>query len=480
MNELASRLTAIARRAAKRLPAPIQSRLRQVVRRARGSSRPSVATPVLSVVIVARNAESDLGECLRSLQSQTLNKLEVIVVDNGSTDGTAAVAYQMAAQDRRFRVVLRPRLAPSAARNAGAQLARGQFLAFLDATDTVPRTAYASLINSLRHTGSDFAAGAVRVVVRGRRQRPSWTTVTHDRDRPAVTLQDFPRAIQDRGVTNRVFRTDFWNLDVGGFPDSAHAEPLAIVNATLRAQQFDFLQTVSCVRQTRLDFAKLLPDPLTTIELDSRLSWMWTAWRLLRNSTDPTVASCWLGGLIDGDFGDFAADAHRADASYRVSLHKAAQDCLALADETMWRQIRVDRKLRLWLVANGNWTDLERLLQHVALYGSIPETEVRDGRLYAVGKDLPGVALAPVECRELSESQTSLSACVERVAWHEDRLEVHGWAFIRGLDLTFQTPQLTASLIEPVAGLAYPCDVTQLNKVAANDWSMFGYQDVAA
>jgi CDP-glycerol glycerophosphotransferase len=478
MNELASRLPAIARRAAKRLPAPIQSRLRQLVRRVWSSSGASVAPPVLSVVVVARNAESDLSECLRSLQSQILTKLEVIVVDNGSTDGTTTVAYQMAAQDRRFRVVLHPRLALTAARNAGAQLARGQFLAFLEATDTVPRTAYASLINSLRHTGSDFAAGAVRIVVRGRRQRPGWTTVTHDRDRPALTLKDFPRAIQDCGISNRVFRTDFWN-DVGGFSDLTDAEPLAIVNATLRAQQFDLLQTVSCVRRTPLDFAKLLPDPLTVSELDSRLSWMWRAWRLLRDATDPAVASCWLGGVIDGDFGDFAAAAHRADAPYRASLQLAAEDCLALADETMWRQIRVDRKLRLWLVANGNWTDLERLLQHVALYGSIPETEVRDGRLYAVGDDLPGLALAPVECRELSESQTNLSACVERVAWHGDRLEVHGWAFIRGLNLTFQSPQLTALLIEPVTGLTYPCDVAQLNKVAANDWSMFGYQDVA-
>jgi CDP-glycerol glycerophosphotransferase len=476
MKKLVSRVTAIARRAAKRFPDPIQSRLRRFVRRTRSGA--SVATPVLSVVVVARDAESDLGVCLRSLQSQTLTRLEVIVVDNGSTDGTTAVAYQIAAQDQRFRVLLRPKLALTAARNAGAQLAHGQFLAFLNATDTVPHTAYASLISSLRHTGSDFAAGAVRIVVRGRRQRPSWTTVTHDRDRPALTLHDFPRAIQDCGVSNRVFRTDFWN-DFGGFPDLADTEPLAIVNATLRAQQFDLLQTVSCVRRTRLDLAKLLPDPLTASELDSRLGWMWTAWRRLRDSADPAVASCWLGGLIDGDVGDFAAYAHRADGSYRVSLQRAAQDCLALADETMWRQIRVDRKLRLWLVANGNWTDLERLLQHVALYGSIPKTEVRDGRLYAVGDDLPGLALAPVECRELSESQTSLSACVERIAWHEDTLEVHGWAFIRGLDLTFQSPQLTAMLMEPVTGRTYPCDVAQVNKVAANDWSMFGYQDVA-
>jgi hypothetical protein len=74
MNELQRRLTAVGRRIAHRLPAPIQSRLRQLVRRVRkrASSGQSVVPPVLSVVVVASNAESYLSECLHSLRSQTL------------------------------------------------------------------------------------------------------------------------------------------------------------------------------------------------------------------------------------------------------------------------------------------------------------------------------------------------------------------------------------------------------------------------
>jgi CDP-glycerol glycerophosphotransferase len=433
----------------------------------------------LSVVVVASNAEAYLLECLTSLQSQTLVRLEVIVVDNGSTDGTAMVAQQVATQDSRFRVLSQPLASLNAARNAGARIVRGSFLAFLDATDTVPHTAYASLINSLRHSGSDFAAGNLRIVVRGRRRRPGWTTVTHDLDRPGRTLADFPLAIVDNAVSNRVFRRDFWNVDVGGFPDSANGEIIAIISATLRAQHFDLLKTISCLRRTRLPPDKLLPDPLTMSQLDSRLTWLRRAWRLLRDA-DPTIAAYWLGGMIDADLADFAADAHRADVSYRERLQQAAQECLAMADEAAWRQVRIDRKLRLWLAANGNWTDLGQLLQHGALYGSIPRTEVRDGRLYAVATELPGAAAAPVECLELSESQSALSACVERISWNNERLDVHGWAFIRGLDLTLDAPELSASLIEPLTGVAHPCEVRQVHRVAANDWSMFRYQDVAA
>jgi CDP-glycerol glycerophosphotransferase len=478
MNDQRRSLTDLARRLARRLPAPIESRLRRLVRRMwkRASIDPA---PVLTVVVVASNAESYLSECLDSLRSQTLKRIEVIVVDNAPTDGTAVVAYQAAAQDPRVRVLPSPQLGLSASRNAAARIARGRFLAFVDATDTVPRTAYASLISSLRDTGSDFAAGSVRTVIRGRRRRPAWATVTHDLDRPAQTLSDFPLVMHDTCVTNRVFRRDFWNVDVGGFPDSTDSEAFAIVSSTLRAQRFDMLHEVSCVQRPRLDPGKLLPHPLSVSELDSRLNWLWATWRLVRDAADQRIAGAWLGGLIDGDLGDLAADAHRTDASYRTKLQETAQDWLAVADDTVWRHVRVDRKLRLWLVANGRWTELEQLLQHVWLNGSIPRTELRDGSLYAVAEQLPGAAEAPVDCLALSESQTALSGCIERVVWHDDRLEVHGWACIRGLDLAFVIPQLTASLTDRATGSSHPCEVTQLQRVAANEWSMFRYQDAA-
>jgi CDP-glycerol glycerophosphotransferase len=472
-----NRLAQLARRVARKLPAPFHTGLQQLRRRVTGSSQQSL--PLLTVVVVATNAASYLSACLDSLRSQTLKRIEVLVVDNGSTDQTAAIAQEFADQDPRFEVVLRPALGLTASRNAGARRARGRFLAFVDASDTVPRTAYAALINSLRHTGSDFAAGSVRTVVRGRRRRPPWDSIVHGLDRPALTLTDFPIAMLDASATNRVFRRDFWDVAVGGYPDSAAGESFAITSATLQARRFDLLQAVSCVRRTRLAPGKLLSDPLTVSELESRINWLWATWQLVKDRGDSTIAGCWLAGLIDEDLGRFAADAHRADAAYRSRLQQAAQECLALADDRVWRQVRVDRKLRLWLVANGRWTALEQLIQHVLLYGSIPRTEIRDGRLYAVAGDLPGVAGAPLECLELGESQTALSGCVDHVAWHDDRLDVHGWAFIRGLDLSSDAPQLTASLVEPVTGYSHPCEVGQLHRTAANEWSAFRYQDVA-
>ena len=165
---------------------------------------------MLSVVVVARDAQDSLAGCLDSLRQQTLRQLEVIIVDDRSTDRTVEVARAVAAEDERIRLVEHTHAGLAAARNAGAGLARGGFLAFLDATDTVPQTAYAGLVGSLRRTGSDFAAGGVREFELGRARRPPWVQLTHDLDRPAQTLADFPIALQDTSATNKVFRTSFW------------------------------------------------------------------------------------------------------------------------------------------------------------------------------------------------------------------------------------------------------------------------------
>jgi CDP-glycerol glycerophosphotransferase len=479
MNDVKRRLAALARRLAHRLPPPAQSALRRLRRKMMKPAARSAKPPLLSVVVVASDAEAYLGECLESLRSQRLQNIEVLVVDDGSTDGTVALARQLAAEDPRFRILTRPQLGLSASRNAGVQVARGQFLAFVNATDTVPRNAYASLVGSLRRTGSDFAAGSVGVVIRGRVRRPPWVTVTHGLDRPAQTLRQFPLAVQDTIATNRVFRRDFWDLDVGGFPHSADGETFTMVGATLRARQFDLLQSVSSIQHTRLRPGTLLPAAPSVSELESRLDWQHRTWRLVREAVDPSISGPWLGRLIDGDLGDFAAEAHRADDAYRNRLQQAAQEFLAMADDTVWPQVRVARKLDLWLVAQGRWTDDERLIDHFGIYGSIPRTEVREGRIYAVADELPGVAGAPLECLELGEIETALSGCVERIAWDGDRLRVWGWAFIRGLDLADEVPELTAVLTEAATGVSQPCEVTQLHRVAANHWSMFRYQDVA-
>jgi len=88
--------------------------------------------PLISSIVPVFNGERYLKEALDSIRAQTYRPLEIIVADDGSTDGTAAV---MAGSGSEVRYLFQPNAGPAAARNLGLSAARGEFVAFLDHDD---------------------------------------------------------------------------------------------------------------------------------------------------------------------------------------------------------------------------------------------------------------------------------------------------------------------------------------------------------
>lgn len=91
--------------------------------------------PRVSVIIPIYNVERYLHECIESVLAQTLRDIEVICVDDGSTDGSLAVAQEFAAIDQRVRVVAGEHSDAGRCRNVGMGMAQGKWLSFLDADD---------------------------------------------------------------------------------------------------------------------------------------------------------------------------------------------------------------------------------------------------------------------------------------------------------------------------------------------------------
>ena len=91
--------------------------------------------PRVSVVIPVYNVERYLRQCLDSVVNQTLRDIEIICVDDGSTDGSAAILAEYAAKDTRLKVISRAHSNAGAARNAGMAVATGEYLGFVDSDD---------------------------------------------------------------------------------------------------------------------------------------------------------------------------------------------------------------------------------------------------------------------------------------------------------------------------------------------------------
>lgn len=91
--------------------------------------------PLVSVIIPAHNAEQFIEQTLRSVISQTYSKIEIIVIDDGSTDRTAEIVKKIAQEDERLILAQQANAGVAAARNLGIKQSRGQFIAPIDADD---------------------------------------------------------------------------------------------------------------------------------------------------------------------------------------------------------------------------------------------------------------------------------------------------------------------------------------------------------
>ena len=111
--------------------------------------------PTISVVIPVFNAEGSIARCLRSVQEQDVEDLEIICVDDGSTDRSAAIVEELAAEDPRVRLIRQENRSAGAARNTGMKYARGVYLHFLDADDTLCPGIYRRAAERLEQTAAD-------------------------------------------------------------------------------------------------------------------------------------------------------------------------------------------------------------------------------------------------------------------------------------------------------------------------------------
>jgi len=111
--------------------------------------------PVLSIITAAYNIEAFLPRCAESILRQTSSCWELLLVDDGSTDGTAAICDSLAARDPRIRVFHKPNGGLSDARNLALEVFRGDYVTFVDGDDFVSPEYAASLLR-LMESGADM------------------------------------------------------------------------------------------------------------------------------------------------------------------------------------------------------------------------------------------------------------------------------------------------------------------------------------
>ncbi|WP_199750249.1 glycosyltransferase family 2 protein, partial [Amycolatopsis sp. WAC 04169] len=152
-----------------------------------------------------QDVETYLAECLESIARQSFRDFEVILVDDGSTDGSSRIAADFCAADPRFRLIRQEPHGPGHARNTGlrAMHPQGEFLAFVDGDDVIPEYAYGLLVRTLEGSDSDFVSGNVQMM----NSTKKWQSPLHkgpmQKNRRGTHITRFEALIYDRTVWNK-------------------------------------------------------------------------------------------------------------------------------------------------------------------------------------------------------------------------------------------------------------------------------------
>ena len=389
----------------------------------------------ISVVVPVYNVEAYLRECLDSVAGQSFADLEVVMVDDGSSDGSVAICEEYAARDKRFTLVRQPNGGLGNARNNGTKVATGEFLQFLDSDDVLPKHALRTLIRSLDKTGSDFATGNVHRFNRGGTSPAPFVARAFGKTRPKTHITRFRGLLVDRIAPNKLFRRSFWDQHDFAFPEGVtHEDIPVILPAHFVAKSVDVIaEPVYLYRlretgglsitQRRLE-PKVLLDRLSAVSHVS--GFLRSHKRRAKRWYDASVVAEDLRYYVnvlphaDEDYRRLFLD--RVNAFLDTISPKAFEPLLAI-ERVKWALVRARRMDELLEVVR---------FQREELNDSVP-VEI-DGRWYG---DYPYLREAealgvPRSAYELRQELT-LAAQVDSVHWEGEVAHIHGSAFITAI-----------------------------------------------
>lgn len=110
----------------------------------------------VSIVVPIFNAEKYLNTSIKSIQSQTLQDIEIILVNDGSDDNSLRICHEYAKMDKRIQIIDKPNGGVSSARNVGIEIAQGEYIGFVDPDDWVEPEMYEEMYNQAKKTDSDL------------------------------------------------------------------------------------------------------------------------------------------------------------------------------------------------------------------------------------------------------------------------------------------------------------------------------------
>ncbi len=239
--------------------------------------------PKVSVIVPVYNSEKFIEKCLTSIMVQTLKELEIVVVNDGSTDSSLVILNSMAQKDSRIKIVSQENQKQGAARNAGTKIAEGEYIGFVDSDDWVDSDYFEKLYNAAQRYDSDIALATNVRIGNGKTKK----RLQINEEKFVTNLQnkfDICNLPQNPCPTNKIYRREFLDKFNISWPEGCYCEdkifvtkciyyangvvtvpdvnyyyfrnPNSTVNSKIKKHKKQFIHDKNFARREVLDFLK--------------------------------------------------------------------------------------------------------------------------------------------------------------------------------------------------------------------------------
>lgn len=394
-------------------------------------SRP-VGGPLVSVVVPVYNSSAYLRECLDSVLSQSDVAVELVVIDDGSTDSSPAILADYAASDRRVKVLTQSNQGQGAARNTAVKSATGDYLFFIDSDDRIPKKALARMVAAAEEHHADIVMGPLARFNSTRKWVPRWGSELHRGDQYYASLSERPELLRNFYAASKLLRRSFWDAAEGAFREGIVYEDQPLVTRLLIAAD-GIVSLADPVYEWRLrdDQSSTSQQTHTIADLQARaLAWWATLDFFADDDTPDPIRAAWL------------------DTVYRTHAHWYL-DSASIVDHEYWSQLREivarlpepDRFLPLLPPAKAFSLELLRDDRHADLlrWRERGAFELAQQRFVVEGEkvfwqpELTAADDAPPR-REVGLESVAMRTEFLQAQWLPDGLLVGGRHYLPGLD----------------------------------------------
>lgn len=421
----------------------------------------------VSVIVPIYNVEEYLNECLDSLVDQTIDSMEVLMIDDGSPDRSGQIAQEYEKKYENFYYIKKENGGLGQARNFGINYAHGEYIAFLDSDDLVAPKAYEKMYDLAKKMDNDLVVGDVvrfnsKKVFNSNLHRRAFNNAENN-----THILRKPELVYDTTSWNKLYRLSWWKKNNFHFPEKILYEDIPVtIPAHFKANSVSILNDIVYYWRVRDGVSKSITQNRTDQKnFYDRLKIMKMVDEFYeKNVTDNHAQNMKNFKWLDLDLKLYINQFGEADDEYIDFVMTEIKEYVKNIPSEIFSMLRAIDQMKYYLIQRGEKENLLKLLRY-------EKTKFKTLRIKKKGDRYIGdysLSYIPKYMYDMTAELNNfpVKQKIQEVSWNDNTLYINGYVYLNRLEVPTQTSQQLIAYLKNVSGdKKIPIDIEVKNSV---------------